>query len=75
MHLLFSLEDQTYELFDLESDPAEMTNIYPEKSGDESVRQLRLRLEAATREIIMNRPAYKVDDKTKKMLRALGYIK
>jgi hypothetical protein len=52
-----------------------MTNIYPEKSEDESVRQLRLRLEAATREIIMNRPAYKVDDKTKKMLRALGYIK
>ncbi len=75
MHLLFSPEDQTYELFDLESDPAEMTNIYPEKSGDESVRQLRLRLEAATRDIIMNRPAYKVDDKTKKMLRALGYIK
>jgi hypothetical protein len=75
MHLLFSPEDQTYELFDLESDPAEMTNIYPEKSEDESVRQLRLRLEAATREIIMNRPAYKVDDKTKKMLRALGYIK
>jgi len=75
LHLLFSPEDQTYELFDLESDPAEMTNIYSEKRGDESVRRLRLRLEAATRDIIMNRPAHKVDDNTKKMLRALGYIR
>jgi arylsulfatase A-like enzyme len=75
MHLLFLPEDQTYELFDLESDPDEKTNIYPQKSGDESVRQLRLRLNAATRDIIKNRPAFKVDDRTEDMLRALGYIK
>ena len=74
-HLLFSPEDQTYELYNLETDPEETTDIYPQRAGEEAVRQMRLRLETATRDILINRPVHEVDDATEKMLRALGYIK
>ncbi len=74
-HLLYSPDDQTYELYDLETDPDETTDIYADRAGDDSVRQMRQRLEAATRDILKDRPVHKVDNATEKMLRALGYIK
>lgn len=74
-HMILTPAEDRIELFDLDQDPQELTNIYSLRSGEPAVRELRRRLENGVRRILKSRPDYKPDSRTREMLRALGYIR
>ncbi len=75
LHLIFTPQEQRVQLFDLARDPQGKIDVMPERSEDPAIRALQLELERAARDILKNKPESKVDDKTREMLKALGYIK
>jgi arylsulfatase A-like enzyme len=74
-HLVFTPEDGKFELFNLAQDPRETKNVYPEEGGTPEAAALRRRLEDFTRGVLSGKEDIQIDDKTKEMLRALGYIR
>lgn len=74
-HLIFTPEESMYELFDLSEDPQEKENIYEEKMLAPEVVELKRNLDSFTRKALEEKLEIKIDDKTKEMLRALGYIR
>jgi hypothetical protein len=74
-HLIFTPLDGTHMLFDLNRDPASKTDIFAIRSRDLDIQRLQRSLEASAREILKNRPESRLDDRTREMLKALGYIK
>ncbi len=74
-HLIFSPEEKKFELFDLAQDPGETKNLYPAESAAPEPAALRRRLEEFTRGVLSGKEVIRIDDKTKEMLRALGYIR
>jgi arylsulfatase A-like enzyme len=75
-HLIFTPEDKKFEIYNLADDPLESADLY-EKTGEfpSAILPLRQKIEALAREALGARPQVQVDDKTKEMLRALGYIR
>lgn len=74
-HLIFIPEEKKYELFDLKVDPEEKKNIFEERDFPQEVLKLKKKLDSFSREVLKGKEEIKIDDKTKEMLRALGYIK
>ena len=74
-HLILTPEKRVFELFNLAQDPSERKNIYPQESATPDVAALRLRLEEFARGVLGGKEDIEIDDKTKEMLRALGYIR
>lgn len=73
-HLIFTLQSNAYELFDLSRDPMESIDLYPQKEEDPGIIKLRQKLNDYTRTALSNRSVQKKDAKTVEMLKALGYI-
>lgn len=74
-HLIFTPEEKTYELFDLKTDPDEKENIFSGKPLSSKVVKLKKELDSFVREAMKEKKEIKIDNKTKEMLRTLGYIK
>jgi arylsulfatase A-like enzyme len=76
-HLIFTPEIAQYELFDLREDPDEKTNIYQESNLLPEVQNLKQELDSRSRKILKDKQEAKItiDQKSKEMLKALGYIR
>jgi arylsulfatase A-like enzyme len=74
-HLIFTLKTNTYELFDISSDPMEKIDLYSDRENDPKINRLKQKLNDYTRMALSNRSIQKKDEKTVEMLKALGYIK
>lgn len=74
-HLIFIPEEGRYELFHLKEDPEEKENIFEEKALLQEILLLKKKLDSFSRKVLKGKEEIKIDDKTKEMLRALGYIK
>jgi len=74
-HLIITPEDKTYELFNLREDPEEKKNIYEKKALPPDVWGLKKSLDSFARKALEEKLEIKIDDKSKEMLRALGYIR
>lgn len=74
-HLIITPEDKTYELFNLSEDPDEKKNIYERRALLPEVLSLKKNLDSFARKALEEKLEIKIDDKTKEMLRALGYIR
>ncbi len=75
-HLILTPEDAKYEIFNLEQDPRETVNIYSKsEEWPAGLAELKLSLETFARDVLSGKEDIQIDDKTKEMLRALGYIR
>lgn len=75
-HLISTPEDQKYELFNLEDDPNEKSDIYSNDRKSVLVTQMKKELDSLTRNVLEEKKtAPEFDEESKKMLKALGYIK
>ena len=74
-HLIVTPEDRQYEFFNLVKDPEEKENIYGKAGMESELMKLKKRLDAFARDVLKGKEDIKIDDKTREMLRALGYIK
>ncbi len=74
-HLILTPEEKTYELFNLSHDPQEKENIFEERDLPQEVIELKKSLDLFARKVLAEKSEIKIDDKTKEMLRALGYIR
>jgi arylsulfatase A-like enzyme len=74
-HLILSVQDNRSELYNIERDPEETANLYDDVDVPSEVVQLRQELEDFARDILSGKQDIQIDDKTKELLRALGYIR
>jgi len=74
-HLIFTPDENRYELFNLKKDPKEKINIFKKNSLSPSMKRLKKQLDSYARQILKGKKEVKIDKKTEEMLRALGYIK
>jgi len=74
-HIILTPEKRKYELYDLRKDPEEKENIYQKNSLPQEVVSLKQKLDSYALEILSRKEKIKIDDETKKMLKALGYIR
>jgi hypothetical protein len=75
-HMISTPEDQMYELYNLEEDPGEQKVIYNNERNSALVTQMKKELDSFTRKVLEEKKtAPEIDDESKKMLKALGYIK
>jgi arylsulfatase A-like enzyme len=74
-HVLLTAQNNRYELYNLERDPGEKANLYDGRNWPSELLPLRQKLEDFARNILSAKQDIEVDDKTKEMLRALGYIR
>jgi arylsulfatase A-like enzyme len=74
-HLLLTAQNNKYELYNLKSDPGEKANLYDGRNWPLELLPLRKELEDFARDILSGKQDIQIDDKTKEMLRALGYIR
>ena len=75
-HLIFTPQDKKFELFNLGMDPQEMTDLVGQgKDIPAELLALKQKLEDYSREALSGKEDIKVDESTKEMLRALGYVR
>jgi len=74
-HLVLTAHNSRYELYNLEKDPGEKANLYDGQNWPSELLPLRQKLEDFARDILSGKQDIQIDDKTKEMLRALGYIR
>jgi arylsulfatase A-like enzyme len=74
-HLIITPEEKKFELFNLARDPQETANLYQAEGAGSEAAALRQRLEEFARGVLNGKEDIQIDDKTKEMLRALGYIR
>jgi membrane-anchored protein YejM (alkaline phosphatase superfamily) len=75
-HLVFTPQDKKFELFNLGMDPREMTDLVGQgKDIPAELLALKQKLEDYSREALSGKEDIKVDERTKEMLRALGYVR
>ena len=73
--MIFTPEDGQFELYDLAGDPRETKDVYPVAGAAAEAAALRRRLEEFARGVLSGKGEIRIDDRTKEMLRALGYIR
>ena len=74
-HMIFTPEDQGYELFDLENDFVEKNDVYSEKAYLDEISDIKKNLEEFSRNILRSKEEVKIGKDVEEMLKALGYIK
>jgi len=73
-HLVLTPRRDRYELYNLERDPREKDDLLDGRTWPQELLPLRRKLEGFAREILAGKRDIQIDDKTKEMLRALGYV-
>jgi len=74
-HLILTVQNNRHELYNLDRDPGEKSNLINGRDWPSEVVPLRQKLEGFAREILSGKQDIQIDDKTKELLRALGYIR
>jgi len=75
-HLISTPEDQKYELFNLEDDPYEKSDIYNTHRKSTLVTLMKKELDSLIRKVLEEKKTTpEFDEKSKEMLKSLGYIK
>jgi arylsulfatase A-like enzyme len=74
-HLILTAQNNKYELYNLRQDPGEKANLFDGRNWPSDLLPLRQKLEDFARDILSRKQDIQVDDKTKEMLRTLGYIR
>ncbi len=74
-HLIFTPEEQNYELFNLINDPSEHNNIINISPSPPVLSILKQEINTFSRKALSEKQALKIDITNEEMLRALGYIK
>ncbi|MCK4336989.1 MAG: sulfatase, partial [Candidatus Aminicenantes bacterium] len=74
-HMIFTPENRSYQLFNLETDPEEKHDLFGNKDLPDEIKILKQRLDEFARDVLKNKEEIKIDKKTEEMLRSLGYIK
>ncbi|MDH4273076.1 MAG: sulfatase-like hydrolase/transferase, partial [Candidatus Aminicenantes bacterium] len=74
-HLILTPRQERYELYNLEEDPEEKSNLFDGRNWPSELLPLRQKLEGLARDVLGNKQEIQIDDQTKEMLRALGYIR
>jgi arylsulfatase A-like enzyme len=74
-HLILTPQDERHELYNLNQDPGEKSNLLDGRDWPSEVLPLGKKLEAFAREILTGKQEFQLDDQTKEMLRSLGYIR
>jgi arylsulfatase A-like enzyme len=74
-HLILTARRNKLELYNLERDPGEKTDLSGGSGWTPELLPLRQKLEDFAREVLSGKQEIQIDDKTKEMLRALGYIR
>ncbi len=73
--LIFTPGEMLYELFDLKNDPRQQNNIYPSFQDNVLIRELTQKLNTRARNILSTKTEVEFDQKSREILRSLGYIK
>lgn len=74
-HLIFTPKDKKLELFNLKDDPGETARLGLGPDISPEVLALKRKLEARARKVLSGKEEVKIDEKTREMLRALGYVR
>jgi arylsulfatase A-like enzyme len=74
-HLILTAQGNKYELYNLTKDPGEKANLYDGRNWPAELRPLKQKLEDLARDILSGKQDIQIDDQTKEILRALGYIR
>jgi len=74
-HLILTAQNDNYELYNLEKDPGERSNLFDGRNWPSELLPLRQKLESFARGVLGNKQEIQIDDQTREMLRALGYIR
>jgi arylsulfatase A-like enzyme len=74
-HLVLTPQKGDYELYDLGTDAQEKKNLVKEGGWPPDLLSFKQKLENFAREVLRGKEQIQIDDKTKEMLRALGYIR
>jgi len=74
-HLIFTPLTRTFELYNLELDPEEKSNVYTKHSQEKQVLALSREVVKRARAILAAKTEVKLDKESEEMLRSLGYIK
>ncbi len=74
-HVILTAQNERYEIYNLDDDPGETSNLYDGREWPSELVPLRERLEDFVREVLSGKQDIRIDDETKEMLRALGYIR
>jgi arylsulfatase A-like enzyme len=75
-HLISTPDDREYELFNLEEDPYEKADIYVNHRESPLVTQMKKELDSFVLKVLEEKKtAPKIDEKSKEILKSLGYIK
>lgn len=73
--LIFTPTEINYELFNLQSDPMQQKNIYPSHQDHLLTQELRQRINTRARDILSTKTEVQFDQKSREILKSLGYIK
>jgi len=74
-HLILTAQDDKSELYNIDRDPEEKVNLFDGGDSPPELVPLRQQLEEFARDILSGKQDIQIDDKTKELLRALGYIR
>jgi len=74
-HAIFTVQKDRFELYHLRTDPEEKRNLLSDQDWPPDLGALRQKLENFARQALSRKPDILIDDKTKEILRALGYIR
>lgn len=73
-HLIFTPDGGAYDLYDLERDPDELTNIFGEPGLPAEARSLERDLNEFARDVLKSKIRVNIDAVSEEMLRSLGYM-
>lgn len=73
--LVFTPETSTYELYDLQNDPRQQENIYIRFQDNPLIQELIKEINHQARKILSTKTEIQFDQKSREILKSLGYIK
>ncbi|MGD9347602.1 MAG: sulfatase [Candidatus Aminicenantes bacterium] len=74
-HIIFTPERDRYELYNLQNDPSERTDLYSRQKENPFIRELQNAVRSQASEILSQKKEIQRDPKSLEMLKSLGYIK
>ena len=73
--LIFTPDNNLYQLYDLQNDPMQQKNIYPSYQDHVLTQELIQKINTQARNILSTKTEIQLDQKSREILKSLGYIK